>query len=72
MNQIAKSRDAYFASEEGSKNLAGHTIGVSPENEKYLHNRLEMVFLAGYHAAETAIAAHFADKIKAAIREASE
>lgn len=46
---IAKARDDYFVSDEGKRNLDGEAKG------QYLQNRLELAFLAGYHAAERAL-----------------
>ncbi len=45
MNKEAKARDEWFNSTEGSSCLSGITSG------KYLRNRLERAFIAGFDAA---------------------
>lgn len=48
---LAKARDNWFESAEGQQMLDA-TILFSPHHCKYLRNRLEVAFLAGYAAAK--------------------
>ncbi len=45
-NPLAKARDAFMESVEGLECLRGVTTG------KYLKNRIERAFIAGWHARE--------------------
>lgn len=51
-NSLAKARDDFLKSFQGKACIDPTTLGVDPKQRRYLINRIELAFIAGWNAAK--------------------